>query len=88
AAKGYTPMFYASRNEMEQNAQWNMDTLGSRYKVWVSQYPEKPFPETPKSSYSGAHEMWQYTSKGQVAGIRGNVDVNVAYFGYSQEAEA
>ena len=32
--------------------------------------------------------MWQYTSKGQVAGIRGNVDVNVAYFGYSQEAEA
>lgn len=88
AAKGYTPMFYASRNEMEGNAQWNMDTLGSRYKVWVSQYPEKPFPETPKSSYSRAHDMWQYTSKGQVAGIRGNVDVNVAYFGYSQEAEA
>ena len=87
AAKGYTPMFYASRNEMEGNAQWNMDTLGSRYKVWVSQYPEKPFPETPKSSYSRAHDMW-YTSKGQVAGIRGNVDVNVAYFGYSQEAEA
>lgn len=88
AAKGYTPMFYASRNEMEGNAQWNMDTLGSRYKVWVSQYPEKPFPETPKSSYSRAHDMWQYTSKGQMAGIRGNVDVNVAYFGYSQEAEA
>lgn len=88
AAKGYTPMFYASRNEMEGNAQWNMDTLGSRYKVWVSQYPEKPFPEPPKSSYSRAHDMWQYTSKGQVAGIRGNVDVNVAYFGYSQEAEA
>lgn len=88
AAKGYTPMFYASRNEMEGNAQWNMDTLGSRYKVWVSQYPEKPFPETPKSSYSRAHDMWQYTSKGQVAGIRGNVDVNVAYFGYSEEAEA
>lgn len=88
AAKGYTPMFYASRNEMEGDAQWNMDTLGSRYKVWVSQYPEKPFPETPKSSYSRAHDMWQYTSKGQVAGIRGNVDVNVAYFGYSQEAEA
>ena len=48
----------------------------------------KSLPGTPKSSYSGAHEMWQYTSKGQVAGIRGNVDVNVAYFGYSQEAEA
>ena len=32
--------------------------------------------------------MWQYTSRGQVAGIDGNVDLNVAYFGYSQEAEA
>ena len=88
AASGYTPMFYASRNEMEGSAQWNMTTLGSRYKVWVSQYPEKPFPETPASTYSGAHAMWQYTSKGQVYGIKGNVDVNVAYFGYSQEAEA
>ncbi|MDO4293501.1 MAG: GH25 family lysozyme [Eubacteriales bacterium] len=88
AAAGYTPMFYASRNEMEGSAQWDMETLGSRYRVWVSQYPEKPFPETPASSYSGAHAMWQYTSQGQVAGIRGSVDVNVAYFGYSKEAQA
>lgn len=29
SAAGYTPMFYASRNEMEGNAQWNMDTLGA-----------------------------------------------------------
>lgn len=88
AASGYTPMFYASRNEMEGSAQWDMSVLGSRYRVWVSQYPEKPFPDTMRSSYSGAHAMWQYTSQGQVAGIRGAVDVNVAYFGYSREAEA
>ena len=88
AAAGYTPMFYASRNEMEGNAQWNMDTLGSRYRVWVSQYPERPYPETPSSTYSGTHAMWQYTSQGTVAGIRGSVDVNLAYFGYSQAAEA
>ena len=88
ASAGYTPMFYASRNEMEGNAQWNMDTLGSRYRVWVSQYPEKPYPETPASTYSGTHAMWQYTSQGTVAGIRGSVDVNLAYFGYSQAAQA
>ena len=88
AAAGYTPMFYASRNEMEGSAQWNMDTLGSRYRVWVSQYPEQPYPETPASTYSGTHAMWQYTSQGTVAGIRGSVDVNLAYFGYSQAAAA
>lgn len=87
-ASGYTPMFYASRNEMEGSRDWDMDALGNRYKIWVSQYPEKPFPETPASSYSGAHAMWQYTSQGQVAGISKKVDVNVAYFGYSREAEA
>lgn len=88
AARGYTPMFYASRNEMEGNALWDMDTLGSKYRVWVSQYPEKPYPETPASTYSGTHAMWQYTSQGRVAGIDGSVDVNLAYFGYSEEAQA
>ena len=32
--------------------------------------------------------MWQYTSKGQVAGISKTVDLNVAYFGYDTEAKA
>ena len=88
SSAGYTPMFYASRNEMEGNAQWDMDTLGSKYRVWVSQYPQEPYPETAASTYSGSHAMWQYTSQGTVAGIRGSVDVNLAYFGYSQAAEA
>lgn len=87
-SSGYTPMFYASRNEMEGSREWDMSVLGSKYRIWVSQYPEKPFPETPASSYSGTHAMWQYTSQGQVAGISRKVDVNVAYFGYSREAEA
>jgi uncharacterized protein YgiM (DUF1202 family) len=32
--------------------------------------------------------MWQYTNNGTIAGISKSVDVNVAYFGYSQTAEA
>jgi len=88
SAAGYTPMFYASKGELEGNAQWDTDTLASKYKMWVAQYPEEPYPETASSSYSGSHDMWQYTSQGTVAGIPRKTDVNVAYFGYLQEAEA
>lgn len=85
---GYTPMFYASKGELEGNAQWNTDTLASKYKMWVAQYPDKPYPDTASSSYSGSHDMWQYTSQGTVSGISKKTDVNIAYFGYLQEAAA
>lgn len=88
SAAGYTPMFYASKGELEGNAEWNTDTLAARYKIWVAQYPDKPYPDTTSSSYSGSHDMWQYTSQGTVAGIPKKTDVNIAYFGYLQEAEA
>ena len=81
-------MFYASKGELEGNAEWNTDTLASKYKIWVAQYPDKPYPDTASSSYSGSHDMWQYTSQGTVAGISRKTDVNIAYFGYLQEAEA
>ena len=88
ASAGYTPMFYASKGELEGNAQWNTDVLAGKYKIWVAQYPEQPYPQTAASSYSGTHAMWQYTSQGTVAGISRKTDVNVAYFGYVKEAEA
>lgn len=88
SAAGYTPMFYASKGELEGNAQWNTDTLSSRYKIWVAQYPNQPYPQTSASSYTGTHAMWQYTGQGIVAGISKKTDVNIAYFGYLQEAEA
>lgn len=88
AAAGYTPMFYASKGELEGSAQWDTQTLTSKYKIWVAQYPDQPYPQTNASSYSGTHDMWQYTSQGTVAGISGKTDVNLAYFGYTKEAEA
>ena len=30
-------------------------------------------------NYKGKYNMWQYSSKGSVPGIKGNVDVNIAY---------
>lgn len=88
AAAGYTPMFYASKGELEGSAQWDTQTLSSKYKIWVAQYPDQPYPQTTASSYSGTHDMWQYTSQGTVSGISGKTDVNIAYFGYTKEAEA
>lgn len=88
AARGYTPMFYASKNEMTNSAEWDMDILASKYKVWVSWYPSVPFPETPACTYPGTHCMWQYSAKAPLAGVNGTVDMNVAYFSYSETASA
>ena len=88
AAAGYTPMFYASKSELEGNAQWNTDVLAGKYKIWVAQYPDQPYPQTSASGYSGTHAMWQYTSQGTVEGISKKTDVNIAYFGYAKEAGA
>ena len=87
-SRGYTPMFYASMGELSGNAKWDTSRIEGTYRIWVSQYPAAPYPQTEKSSYSGAHAMWQYTNRGTVAGINRPVDVNVAYFGYEGTAEA
>lgn len=86
--RGYTPMFYASMGELAGNAKWDTTRIEGSYRIWVSQYPAVPYPETEKSSYGGAHAMWQYTNRGTVAGIGKPVDVNVAYFGYEGVADA
>lgn len=86
--RGYTPMFYASMGELTGEAKWETSRIENTYKIWVSQYPTAPYPQTAKSSYTGSHAMWQYTNQGTVAGIGRPVDVNIAYFGYEGEAEA
>ena len=84
---GYEAMFYASKNEMENDVLWQVSRIQGKYKVWVAQYPEVPYPQTPRTSYSGAHQMWQYTKEGTVAGVAAPVDMDVAYFGYEGTAE-
>ncbi len=85
--EGYAPMFYASKTEMEQDAKWETSRIENSYKTWVAQYPSAPYPQTAKSSYSGAHHMWQYTNQGTVTGIDKKVDVDLAYFGFDKAAE-
>ncbi len=86
--QGYTPMFYASKSEMTADTDWETSRIEKNFKIWVSQYPSSPYPETPISSYAGTHDMWQFTNNGTVAGIDKPVDINVAYFGYASSVEA
>lgn len=79
---GYEGMFYASKVDMELEKSWEVSRIEEDYKIWVAQYPALPYPETRETSYSGLHHMWQYSMEGNVPGIRQNVDLNIAYFGY------
>lgn len=85
AARGYTPMFYNYKNAMDNNRDWDMAALSSKYKVWVASYPAVTFPQVP-CNYTGLHCMWQFTDKAYIAGINGTVDMNVAYFNYTEMA--
>lgn len=84
----YTGMFYAAKNELDDNNLWNADDLSLNYRIWVAQYSDQTWPEKTKSDYTGDHVIWQYTNQGKLDGIKGAVDFNVAYFGYSQSQQA
>lgn len=79
---GYEGMFYASKGELEGENYWETSRLVEKHKIWVAQYPAQPYPQTPASTYNGTHHMWQYTTNGDIRGIRQPVDMNIAYFGY------
>jgi GH25 family lysozyme M1 (1,4-beta-N-acetylmuramidase) len=69
---GYTAGVYANKTWFTSKI--NASALSS-YKIWLAQYAAAP-------TYSGKYDIWQYTSKGQVSGISGNVDMNLSYLGY------
>ncbi len=66
---GYTAGVYASRNWYNHYLYANQL---DNYCIWLAEYRSAPL-------YQGYYQMWQYTSKGSVDGIEGNVDMNVSY---------
>lgn len=59
---------------------WNNYLVGlERFTKWVAQYNRT-------CDYKGSHlDIWQYSSKGTVAGISGNVDMNECYRDFPAE---
>ena len=66
---GYYVLLYANLHWL--NTKLNSPIL-DRYDKWLAQWSKSP-------TYNGKFSIWQYTSKGKVAGIKGNVDMNIAY---------
>lgn len=80
---GYTPIFYASKNELAGDAKWNTSQIEKKYKIWMAWYNQDTSNIANGPAYDGQCAMWQYTNQGTVAGISKKVDVDVAYFGYN-----
>lgn len=73
---GYTPMIYSSASWLNQK----LDTKQlSDYEIWVAHWG------TTRPAYYGSYGVWQYSCKGRVSGISGDVDLNVAYIDYSKK---
>lgn len=68
---GYSAGVYGSRNWYNNNLY--TDRLDNDYYIWLAEYRSVPL-------YQGYYQMWQYTSKGKVDGISGNVDMNISYY--------
>lgn len=69
-AEGYWCGIYANQYWWRTYLKSGLD----RFTKWVAKYSdEKP------SGISGTYDIWQYSSKGYVPGIEGNVDMNICY---------
>ena len=77
---GYDAMFYGARGEISNEAYWDIAKIEKKYKVWVAHYAAVAYPEKDKPDYDGKCAAWQYTNKGRVSGVSGNVDMVVCYF--------
>lgn len=66
---GYHPMLYSYTKYFVEKT--DLSKLTS-YDKWVAQYYLEPF-------FPYEFKVWQYTSKGRVAGIQGNVDLNLVF---------
>ncbi len=67
---GYRAGVYSNKTWFTKNI--NTSQLTS-YKIWLAQYAASV-------TYTATrYDMWQYTSKGSISGISGNVDMNILY---------
>lgn len=64
---GYFVGLYGSASSLTTHT---ADDIKNRYTIWLAHWVEK-------TNYSGAYVLWQYSDKGSVNGISGNVDLDI-----------
>ncbi|SDB38377.1 Lyzozyme M1 (1,4-beta-N-acetylmuramidase), GH25 family [Pseudobutyrivibrio sp. YE44] len=69
-SSGYRAGFYCSKNWM--TGRMNAGAIPGSCSIWIAQY-------NTSCTYSGRKNIWQYSSKGSVPGIKGYVDMNKAF---------
>ena len=70
---GYAAGIYANKTWFSEKI--NTGSL-TGYKIWLAQYASAP-------TYTATrYDMWQYSSRGKVSGISGDVDMNISYLHY------
>lgn len=69
-SSGYKAGVYCSKNWM--TALMDANSVPSSCSVWIAQY-------NTSCTYSGRKNIWQYSSKGSVPGIKGYVDMNKSF---------
>jgi lyzozyme M1 (1,4-beta-N-acetylmuramidase) len=65
-AAGYFVGLYGSASSLTTHT---ADDIKSRYTIWLAHWVNQ-------TNYSGAYALWQYSDKGSVSGINGNVDLD------------
>lgn len=71
-AHGYDGVLYSNLYSMVNY--WDIYNFED-YKIWIAHYIDR-------DSYENDYDMWQYSDTGYVDGIKGYVDLNIAYFAY------
>ena len=71
-AAGYWAGLYISRSPLQTHIN---ERVAKRYALWIAEYNKH-------CNYNGSYGMWQYTAKGRIDGISGDVDMNECYTDY------
>lgn len=72
------------------NVDWYYNVLDVKslpYDFWLAAYPEQDQGTLVESLRPSAGIGWQYSSKGQIPGIEGNVDLDMFYKDFSEKEE-
>lgn len=76
---GVKPIIYCNRYWFKTYVNGHFDD----YTVWIAAYTRK----NPKLASDRPWHFWQYTDKGRISGVKGNVDMNV-FHGTKEQFEA
>lgn len=74
-AAGYWVGLYSSTSALNS---YITDEIKQRYAIWVAHWGVSA------PTYSGSYGIWQYSDKGKLDGIIGNVDLDYCYIDYPE----